>query len=231
MRAEALEVSGSTKRAIVATLSLPLVLGASVAIAEVRNTEREQATCKEIGFTPKTQAFGDCVMELISRGVGSKPARQASPPSPENVNLAALTPNQRTCAGYGFKKGTTVFAQCQMDLDAAQRQAEAQQQQFQFQQQQYQQQVAAYEAQAAAIKRERDRRKWETLARIGAGMASSSSPTFLGGLSDGMAAGSGITVARPAPPSPPAMQTYTIRTPNGTQVCTYISASRYMSCQ
>ena len=118
------------------------------------------------------------------------------------------TPNGRTCVTYGFKVGTTAFAQCQMDLDAAQRQAESQQQRYQLQAQQYQlevqqyqQQVAGYEAQAAAIKKERDRRKWEMLARVGAGMMSSNSPSFLGGLSDGMAAGAGLPV-RPPPVAP-----------------------------
>lgn len=65
-------------------------------------------------------------------------------------------------------------------------------------------------------------------------MTGSQSPTFLGGLNDGLAAAGGYSVSRPPPvaPTAPIPQNYTIRTPNGTQVyCYYDPAASYMSCR
>jgi hypothetical protein len=144
---------------------------------------------------------------------------------------STLTPNQRTCFGYGFKPGTQPFSQCLLQLDQMKQQAELQQQQYQYRQQLYQQQQAAYEAQAQAAEKERQNRKWEALARLGFGMAASSSPIFAGGVSDGLSAASGMPVYKPVPPSPPPMQSYTIRTASGNQVfCTYNTAAALVTC-
>ena len=64
-------------------------------------------------------------------------------------------------------------------------------------------------------------------------MMGSQSPTFLGGLNDGLAAAGGYSVSRPSPvaPTAPVFQDFTISTPNGTQVyCTYIAAVSDLSC-
>ena len=150
---------------------------------------------------------------------------------PNNRSTANLTPNQQTCRQYGFKLGTQPFAQCLLQLDQMKQQAEYQQQQYQFQQQLYQQQQAAYEAQAQEVEKERQRRKWAALARLGFGMAASNSPTFIGGVNDGLASASGMPVSRPTPPSPPPIQNYTIRTASGNQVyCTYNTAAALVTC-
>lgn len=205
----------------------------SDSFAQVKATADEEATCKEIGFTPKTEAFGSCVLELVSRRSGETPIRatpkSTAPPSSPSVQTS---PNGQTCARYGFKPKTTAFAQCQLDLDAAQRQAEAQQRQYELQVQQHQQQVAAYEAQVAAAQRERERRGWEALTRFGLGMAGSRSPSFLGAVNDGLATTMGLPTAPPvAPPPPMPIQTYTIRTPAGqTMICSYNTIAAMMSC-
>jgi hypothetical protein len=215
-----------------------------VATAGVKDTSSQEATCKDIGFRPKTVAFADCVIKLVERDQNSQdsittPVRsvrsrvvQSPPPS------VALSPNEKTCANYGFKRRTVSFSQCVMQLDAAQQQAQAQAQQFAVQEQQYEQQVAAYQqelsAQQEAIKKERERLKWEAIGRLGAGMANSTSSSFLGALNEGLAAANGVPISRPAPepPSPPVSQNYTIRLPNGNQVyCNYNTAAQYMSCR
>jgi hypothetical protein len=43
------------------------------AYADVRDTSKEEAICRDIGFKPKTQEFGDCVIELVSRGNNKQP--------------------------------------------------------------------------------------------------------------------------------------------------------------
>lgn len=140
--------------------------------------------------------------------------------------------NSTTCMKYGFAPSSSEYGSCIMQLDLALQKAQFAEQQYQLQLQQYQQQAAAYEAQQKAIKAERERRKWEMLGRLGAGMANSTSPTFLGALNEGLAAANGIPIARPAPepPSPPTSGSYTVRLPNGTQVyCNY--SSGYMDCR
>lgn len=229
--------------------SLATIAVSDLAVAGVKDTAAEEATCKDIGFRPKTAGFADCVLELLSRkeAGGQTVASSPTSPSPTSVRTSrprnapsrsdplvqvALTPNEHTCAGYGFKKGSTHFGQCLMQLDDAQRQAELHQQHYQIQLAQYQQQLAAYNEQQDAIRRERRRRQGEALMRMGQGMLNSRSPTLLGGLSDGFAAANGAPVPQPVAPQPPAAQNYTIRLPSGNQVyCNYNTMSGYMSCR
>lgn len=230
-----LRVGRASLRFVAVALSFTAL--SSSAVAQVKATSEEEATCKEIGFAPKTEAFGSCVLELVSRSSGETPVRARSPATPKSTTpprspSAQTTPNGQTCARYGFKPKTTAFAQCQLDLDAAQRQAEAQQRQYELEIQQHQQQAAAYEAQVAAEQRERERRGWEALMRFGLGMAASRSPNMVGAVNDGLATTMGLPMAPPAAPPPPMpIQTYTIRTPSGqTMVCSYNTIASMMSC-
>lgn len=229
------------------------LLGSGALAAQPKNTLAEEKICKNIGFRPKTEAFGSCVLELVDRDIptstastlsaAKSPSAQASSKrSPVAVKAATrevapsvpLSPNEQTCASYSFKRGTQAFGQCLMQLDQIQQQALLAERQHQLQLAQYQQQVAAYEEQQRAIKKEKDRRKWEAIGRLGAGMANSTSPSFLGALNEGLAAANGYPIAKPPalPPSPPAIQNYTIRGPDGNQIyCSYNTAARYMSCR
>lgn len=132
-----------------------------------------------------------------------------------------LGPSGEACVGYGFKLSTVAYSQCVMQVDQAKRDAQIAQQQYEMQVAQYQQQVAAYQAQQDAIKKEKDRRKWEMLGRLGAGMANSTSPSFLGALNEGLAAANGVPMAQPVAPSFPRPRTHTMVLPNGSVVtCT-----------
>ena len=227
-----------------AAMVLGLMSFSAAVGAQVRDTASQEVTCKEIGFRPKTIAYADCVMELLSRNdsgaqtvtSGTIQARTSGPrrgvPSAPRPQPVALTPHEQTCASYGFKRTTNAFSSCLMELDRAKVQAELAQQQYQFQYQQYQQQVAAYNAQQEAIKRERNRRQGEALMRMSQGMLNSRSPTLLGGLADGFAAVNGAPLPQPVAPLPPSVQNYTVRLPSGNQVyCNYNSLSGYMSCR
>lgn len=181
-----------------------------------------------IESNPKLLDEGYQIPIYIPKG-GFSTATQGSRGQNRETKFA---PNEQTCAGYGFKKGTTQFGQCLMQLDDAQRQAELQQQQYNLQLAQYKQQVAAYNAQQEEIRREKNRRQGEMLMRMSQGMLNSRSPSLLGGIADGLAAANGTPIPQPVPPPPPASQNYTIRMPNGTQVyCNYNSTLGYMSCR
>jgi hypothetical protein len=121
-----------------------------------------------------------------------------------------------------------------MQLDQILQQAMQAERQHQLQLAQYQQQVAAYEEQQRAIKQAKKDEFWSAVGRLGAGMANSTSPSFLGALNEGLAAANGYPIAKPPalPPLPPAIQNYTIRGPNGNQIyCSYNTAARYMDCR
>ena len=233
-----------SRNALAFIFILGLAVSWSPAMAQVRSTQSEEATCREIGFRPRTVAYADCVMELLSRKDGGtqddRPSTRQALASTSNRGSSAavkpelvnLNPHEQACSGYGFKRETTAFASCLMELDRAKVQAQYAQQQYQLQYQQYQQQIAAYNAQQEAIQRERRRRQGEALMRMSQGMLNSRSPTLLGGLADGFAAVNGTPLPQPVAPQPPAVQNYTIRLPSGNQVyCNYSSVSGYMSCR
>lgn len=189
------------------------LLGSGGVAAQPKNTLAEEKICKNIGFRPKTEAFGSCVIELVDR---AGPSAQ-----PKLKSVTAPAPDEQTCTKYGFKPRTQAFAQCLMQVDQAKRDAQIAQQQYEMQVAQYQQQLAAYQAQQNAIKKEKDRRKWEMLGRLGAGMANSTSPSFLGALNEGLAAANGVPIAQPVAPSVPRPRTHTMVLPNGSVVtCT-----------
>lgn len=200
--------------------------------ASLKNYER---ACRDLGWVPNTGGFATCVGRRIYDDIPSTPTQQITPTPSTTVNITQTPPsNEQTCASYSFKRGTQAFGQCLMQLDQIQEQAMQAERQHQLQLAQYQQQVAAYEEQQRAIKKEKDRRKWEAIGRLGAGMANSTSPSFLGALNEGLAAANGYPIAKPPalPPSPPIMQNYTIRGPNGNQIyCSYNTAARYINCR
>lgn len=71
------------------------------------DTRSEEAVCSEIGFKKKTEAYANCVLELVSR--------QRSAQSPPASN----DPDDATCRKYGFKAGTNEYAQCRQQIDFA----------------------------------------------------------------------------------------------------------------
>jgi len=106
-------------------LILLLLVNATTSIA-IDTSEQEKA-CSEIGFKKKTEAFANCVLELVSR---------ESSNAPINPN----DPDEATCRRYGFKPQTNEYASCRQQIDQARIQARQQQAQ-------YQQQLDAYNKQ------------------------------------------------------------------------------------
>ena len=129
-------------------------------------TKHEQ-TCSEIGFKPKTPAFGECVLELHgreSKTISSKPAQEnptQSVTSQQNARGDG-TPDHATCSKYGFQAGTTEYAQCRMQIDTARKQAEEQERQSQDQ--------------LAAQARAKQKAQGEAIFLLGMGMLSGAQP-------------------------------------------------------
>ena len=162
------------------------------------------------------------------------PQQAVNAPSPTGKRASEASPNHQACESFGFKQNDSGFSQCLLQLAEAQRQAAQWQQHYDLQVRQYEQQLAIYNAQQEAIRRERNRQQGEALMRFGQGLMNSQSPTFAGGLADGLNALNGLPPAsQPVPPPAlPAIQHFSIRTPQGNQVyCSYSPATGEMNCR
>ncbi len=131
--------------------------------ALAKDTAAEEKVCSEIGFKRKTEAFGNCVLELVGRKGSQFVAADSS------------DPDDATCIKYGFKRGTNEFAQCKLQIDQAK-------QDTQRQQAQYAQQQQKYEADLKAYKRQREDARDMALLGLGLGLLG-------GGGSQGSSAG------------------------------------------
>jgi hypothetical protein len=130
------------------------------------DTSVEEKTCSEIGFKRKTEAFGNCVLELFQRK-GGQDARNQS----QTAGQAPISndPDDATCRKYGFKAGTNEYAQCKQQIAQAKQDAQRQQAQYEAQQRQYQ-------AQLIEQKRQRETAASMALLNMGLGMMAGGSP-------------------------------------------------------
>jgi len=78
--------------------------------------------CVEIGFTKKTQAFGECVLELMQRSNSKNKQRDSA-----NNERGDGTPDHETCKKYGLLPPSAGYAQCRMQIDQIRQQADAKQ--------------------------------------------------------------------------------------------------------
>ncbi len=199
------------------------------------DTKSEENICRDIGFTPKTIPYADCVMELVARSqkvtLQSKLANQ-SPDAPKTKSSGVSkkaqnnpsatvkpvvvvqgdgTPDDATCQRYGYKPNQSDYAGCRLQLDQARQTAAREQERYNVELARYQQQVAELERQQ---RQDKAMRQFEGAMRLLAGQGSggSGSPNYQ------------------APPPPQAPTTYqTIRLPNGSQVYCTVTGS-YTSC-
>ena len=162
------------------------------------DTSKEEKTCNEIGFKRKTEAFANCVLELVQRNNSSQSVRSTQP-----SQVTSSNPDDALCIQYGFKVNTNEFAQCKQQIHNARQQA-------QLQQQQYEQQKRQYDEQQALIEKERKRQQSQRLFDMSQRLASGQSLTDVG------RAGMGLPPLQQ--PSLPSNQTFVM--PNGrTMTC------------
>lgn len=145
-----------------------------------------ESFCKEIGFTPKTEAFGECVLELVER---------------EKINngLATADADSQTCLNYGFKPQTEAFAECKFKLDAAKQESARAQEQYSREKDEYDKKIAAIENER---RRQQGLRQMEFGLRLMGGQRPVDALTSVG-------------TGRPVLPTPPSPINQTIITPSG----------------
>jgi hypothetical protein len=129
-------------------------------ITFAKNIDDYAADCKEIGFKPKTEKFGDCVLELKKRDKSHSTITSVATVRGDG------SPDDSQCISYGFKPGTETYAMCREKIDQNRKLQAAQERHYQ-EQLQTQQNLAAQRQQAEAEQlKEADRRSgWEMLFR------------------------------------------------------------------
>jgi len=208
---------------IIYTLLLPLCL-LIPSTSSAKDLDTYGAECKEIGFKPKTPAYGDCVLELRRRDKSNSNSQPE--PIKQNVVQAPIQQAPRgdgsaddaSCQRYGFTPQTDAYGQCRMQLDNAKRQ-------LQTLQAQNTEQQRIYDQQQAQFQKEKNRQQGLALLRYSAALAQGTSPYF----SDNVA-NANAQVFGTAPVAPrPLPETYTITLPNSrTMTCT--SINNVMNC-
>jgi hypothetical protein len=165
-----------------------------------------KATCEEIGFIPKTEKFGECVLKL-------------------RIKYAA---DQRNNEDVSTKINTDNIEELKRQHQAmAQQQFEATQRQNDILQNQYNHQVAMYNQQIKAQQAERERKKNIYLMQLGGYMLQGRS--F--GDASRMASGLPPVYSSPQVPRLRPMQNYRVTLPNGSlYTCRYNANARRANC-
>jgi hypothetical protein len=113
-----------------------------------------ESLCVDIGFKKKTEAFGECVLELAEKN---------------KVSSTPLSQDEQLCKSYGFKPNTPSFSECKLKLDLAKKQSlEAQDK--------YNRERADYDRQVAAIAKEKERQRGMRQLELGLRMMGGQSP-------------------------------------------------------
>jgi len=158
------------------------------------DTSAEEKTCTEIGFKPKTEKFGNCVLELYSRRGG-----KSSVNSSQASRTGDGSKDDATCQNYGFKPGQDSYSNCRMQIDMARKEADVAQAR-------YQQELNAYEQQVAELKRQQDKARSMRQLELGLRMMGGQPP-----IEAINSLGTGAPITRPTPPT----THHSIRLPDG----------------
>lgn len=189
-----------------------LILTCSLSLAGLAEHE---ATCSELGFKKKTQAYGECVLELDQRETAGR--AQAIKQVQQQTQIQAQqkgdgTNEHQMCAKFGFTVGSAPYSDCRLKIDIAKREQAQRQAAYDIEQQRYQEEQRRYEAQVAEYEREKERQKGLALLRFGAALAGGTSPYFSENLGNAGRQSLGLA---PIAPTRPQIQNFTITNPAG----------------
>jgi hypothetical protein len=133
-----------------------------------------ESLCADIGFKAKTEAFGQCVLELVDKN---------------KVSSNPLSQDEQLCRSYGFKQNTSGFSECKLKLDLAKKQS------LELQDR-YNREKAEYDRQVAAIEKEKERQRGMRQLELGLRMMGGQRP-----IDAVNSIGTGMPIA-PSRPSP-----------------------------
>ncbi len=98
-----------------------------------RNLAIFEKDCKQIGFTPQTEKFGECVLELHRRSLSSSNVKHSQIPRESKKNQDKFLTE---CIQMGFQEGTSDLNNCVLSLRRQENDLNLYQQQLQIQQKQ-----------------------------------------------------------------------------------------------
>jgi hypothetical protein len=176
--------------------------------------DEHETTCSELGFKKKTQAYGECVLELDRRETAER--SQAIQQKQQQIQMQAQqkgdgTKEHQMCFRFGFIAGTPAYSDCRLKIDIAKREQAQRQAAYDIEQQRYQEELSRYEAQLAEHAREKERQKGWALLRFGAALSGGTSPYFSENLANAGRQSLGLA---PTPPTRPTFQNFTITGPD-----------------
>jgi len=170
-----------------------------------------EVTCAELGFKKKTQAYGECVLELDQRESAGR-IQSIKETQPQAQQKSEGSNEHQMCVKFGFVVGTASYSDCRLQIDIAKRQQAQRQSAYELEQQRYEEERRRYEAKVAEYEKERERQKGLALLKFGAALARGTSPYFSENFGNAGLQSLGLA---PIAPSKPQIQNFTITNPTG----------------
>ena len=186
-----------------------------------------EATCKEIGFKPKTPDYGDCVLQLRKRELN----KNTQPSTKMSGNPKARTPIETNKSDIKnlnrqYEDQANEYFRQQQDL------YDMQMAKYQREESEYLRQRSEYDAQVAKQEAAAEKRKNLKLIELGLRAMSGTSPNAITNFSNASADTMGIPrLPEPQRPTMQFQENYRITTPNGGLVnCRYDPNIRTATC-
>jgi hypothetical protein len=193
-----------------------------------------EATCAELGFKKKTQAYGECVLELDQREITERTLaiKQAQQQAQQQAQIQAQqkgdgTNEHQMCVKFGFVVGSAPYSDCRLKIDIAKREQAHRQAAYEIEMKRYQEEQRRYEAQVAEYEKEKERQKGLALMRFGAALAGGTSPYFSENLANAGRQSLGLA---PNPPTRPQIQNFTITNPVANRVTNCTMVGNNINC-
>ena len=178
-----------------------------------------EATCSDLGFKKKTQAYGECVLELDQRETAERALaiKQAQQQAQQQAQIQAQqkgdgSNEHQMCVKFGFVVGSAPYSDCRLKIDIAKREQAQRQAAYEIEMKRYQEEQRRYEAQVAEYEKEKERQKGLAILRFGAALAGGTSPYFSENLGNAGRQSLGLA---PIAPTRPQIQNFTITNPAG----------------
>jgi hypothetical protein len=145
-------------------------------------------TCADLGFTQKTPAYGECVLEINRR---QKKLASAN---------SDTSPDSNACKKFGFTPGTEAYSNCRLQMEFARTQAKQKQAEYALAQKRYEQEIRDYNVRIAEYEQAKRRQQSDAMVRFGLSLMGGTSPHASENFANAGRASLGLPPVRPAAP-------------------------------
>lgn len=188
--------------------------------ASAQLAEHEE-TCSGLGFKKKTNAYGECVLELDQRQrrtqeeIAIQTQKEAQRPTQPQDEARA---DHNTCSQLGFLIGSPAHADCRLEISLARRDLSQRQAAFQLEQQRHLEEQRRYAGKVAEAERQKEKQKGEAIMRFGLALMGENSPHTSVNINNAARQSLGLPrlpPPQPILPAPPTVPNFTITSPSG----------------